>query len=234
MLTTATGGILSVGSVLGVTGAPAALAASTSVATQLTSASCHPQGWDGDDWGDDGWGDGDGPDGGWLPGDPGQDSGWGDGDDYGSDRGPGGECHPEPGPGRHRGEHHPQDNPRPRDDDHRDRTHDRGDDHGRHRKDHPTPWGDPRAIAREMIPNPAQFGCFDRIIKRESNWNPHAHNRSGAYGLPQALPGRKMASAGPDWRTNPRTQIRWAIGYMDHRYGSPCGAWTHWRHHHNY
>jgi transglycosylase-like protein with SLT domain len=91
-----------------------------------------------------------------------------------------------------------------------------------------------RAIARRMIHSPRQFSCFSSVIRRESDWNPRARNRSGAYGLPQALPGRKMASAGVDWRTNPRTQIRWAIRYMHSSYGSPCGAWTFWRHHHWY
>ncbi|MFT4010630.1 MAG: transglycosylase SLT domain-containing protein, partial [Nocardioidaceae bacterium] len=62
---------------------------------------------------------------------------------------------------------------------------------------------------------------------RESHWNPSAANRSsGAYGIPQALPGW-MGSAGPDWRTNPATQIRWGLGYIQARYGTPCGAWGH-------
>ena len=85
-----------------------------------------------------------------------------------------------------------------------------------------------------MIRDSAQYSCFANIIERESRWNPRARNHSGAYGIPQALPGRRMASAGPDWRTNPRTQIRWGIHYMDHRYGSPCRAWAHWRRHRNY
>ena len=50
---------------------------------------------------------------------------------------------------------------------------------------------------------------------------------SGAYGIPQALPGSKMASAGSDWRTNPKTQIKWGLGYISGRYGDPCGAWSH-------
>ena len=63
---------------------------------------------------------------------------------------------------------------------------------------------------------------------RESGWNPFADNpTSSAYGIPQALPGSKMASAGADWATNPVTQIRWGLGYIRDRYGSPCGAWAH-------
>jgi hypothetical protein len=63
---------------------------------------------------------------------------------------------------------------------------------------------------------------------RESRWNHVAENpSSGAYGIPQALPGSKMASAGDDWATNPETQIRWGLGYIDARYGSPCAAWEH-------
>jgi soluble lytic murein transglycosylase-like protein len=86
-----------------------------------------------------------------------------------------------------------------------------------------------------MIHNPVEFACFAHVIQHESSWNPLARNpSSGAYGLPQSLPARKLASAGPDWRTNPRTQIRWAIHYMHHRYGSPCDAWHFWRHHHWY
>lgn len=75
-----------------------------------------------------------------------------------------------------------------------------------------------------------QFGCLSRLWSRESGWNHRAHNRSsGAYGIPQALPGGKMASAGHDWRTNPRTQIKWGLSYIKKRYGSPCGAWAHFQ-----
>lgn len=77
-----------------------------------------------------------------------------------------------------------------------------------------------------------QETCVDQIFQRESRWNPRATNpQSGAYGIPQALPGSKMASAGPDWKTNPETQIRWGIGYMNSRYGSPCAAWGFWQAH---
>lgn len=94
--------------------------------------------------------------------------------------------------------------------------------------------GSPQFIAQQMIANPQQFSCFSNIIQRESGWDPRAGNSSGAYGIPQALPGSKMRSAGADWRTNPQTQIRWAISYMHSNYGSPCGAWSFWKSHHWY
>jgi hypothetical protein len=73
-----------------------------------------------------------------------------------------------------------------------------------------------------------QFPCLDKLFKKESGWNYRAENRSsGAYGIPQALPGRKMASAGSDWKTNPATQIKWGLGYIKGRYDTPCGAWAH-------
>ena len=73
-----------------------------------------------------------------------------------------------------------------------------------------------------------QMPCLDKLWKKESGWNPKAHNKSsGAYGIPQSLPGSKMASAGADWRTNPKTQILWGLGYIKGRYKSPCGAWSH-------
>ncbi|MFD1717183.1 G5 domain-containing protein [Georgenia deserti] len=92
--------------------------------------------------------------------------------------------------------------------------------------------GDPRSIAQQMLPDfgwgADQFSCLDSLWQRESNWNPSAQNpSSGAYGIPQALPGSKMASAGSDWATNPATQIEWGLGYIQGRYGSPCGAWGH-------
>jgi hypothetical protein len=85
-----------------------------------------------------------------------------------------------------------------------------------------------QAIAHKMIPNAAQYNAFSHIVEHESGWNVHATNASsGAYGLVQALPGSKMASAGADWQTNPATQIRWGLGYIRGSYGSPCGAWSH-------
>ena len=73
-----------------------------------------------------------------------------------------------------------------------------------------------------------QFGCLVKLWKRESNWRTNARNRrSGAYGIPQSLPGRKMAKVASDWRTNPITQIKWGAGYIKGRYDTPCGAWAH-------
>ncbi|MFI9598534.1 transglycosylase SLT domain-containing protein [Streptomyces sp. NPDC052043] len=92
--------------------------------------------------------------------------------------------------------------------------------------------GNAKAIARKMIPDAVQFHAFSKIVERESGWNPHATNASsGAYGLVQALPASKMSSAGADWRTNPRTQIKWGLHYMKSRYGSPAAAWKFWRAH---
>ncbi|MCX5194675.1 lytic transglycosylase domain-containing protein [Streptomyces sp. NBC_00249] len=83
-----------------------------------------------------------------------------------------------------------------------------------------------KAIAAQLVPA-GQLQCFSNIIDAESTWNYKAVNSSsGAYGLVQALPGSKMASAGSDWRTNPATQIKWGLGYMNERYGSPCSAWS--------
>lgn len=73
-----------------------------------------------------------------------------------------------------------------------------------------------------------QLSCLVKLWEKESNWKHTAENpSSGAYGIPQSLPGSKMASAGSDWRTNPATQIKWGLGYISDRYGSPCKAWGH-------
>ncbi|MET4642999.1 lytic transglycosylase domain-containing protein [Streptomyces sp. NPDC058232] len=87
-----------------------------------------------------------------------------------------------------------------------------------------------QAMARQMMPAD-QFQCFSNIVDHESSWNYRASNpSSGAYGLVQALPGSKMASAGADWQTNPATQIKWGLSYMNSaRYGSPCAAWSFWQ-----
>ena len=91
-----------------------------------------------------------------------------------------------------------------------------------------------QAIARQIVPG-GQFQCFSNIVNHESTWNYLSVNpSSGAYGLVQALPGNKMASAGADWQTNPATQIKWGLNYMNSRYGSPCGAWAYWQAHGNY
>jgi hypothetical protein len=92
--------------------------------------------------------------------------------------------------------------------------------------------GDPKAIAQAMLPefgfSSSEFSCLDSLWEKESGWDPHAANpSSGAYGIPQSLPGSKMATAGSDWETNPATQIRWGLGYIKGSYGTPCAAWSH-------
>lgn len=100
----------------------------------------------------------------------------------------------------------------------------------------PTDTGRRMAAARGWVG--AQFVCLQRLWSRESGWNPlnvtgatpadvGAHRSSRAYGIPQALPGWKMESAGIDWLTNPATQIRWGLGYIAARYGTPCNAYAH-------
>jgi hypothetical protein len=91
---------------------------------------------------------------------------------------------------------------------------------------------DPRAIAKALLSEFGfgvdQFGCLDSLWSRESGWRVNADNpSSSAYGIPQALPGSKMSSAGADWAYNPETQIRWGLGYIAGRYGTPCSAWSH-------
>jgi hypothetical protein len=91
-----------------------------------------------------------------------------------------------------------------------------------------------QAIGRSMAAKRGwkgrQWKCLKSLWQRESHWNHKAHNRySGAYGIPQALPGSKMRSAGHDWRKNPRTQIKWGQRYIKKRYRTPCGAWRHFR-----
>ncbi|KAF0257393.1 lytic transglycosylase domain-containing protein [Clavibacter michiganensis] len=91
--------------------------------------------------------------------------------------------------------------------------------------------GSAKGIARSILASQGmgddQYACLDYLWTKESGWRVNAYNPSGAYGIPQALPGSKMASAGPDWQTNPATQITWGLGYIDSRYGSPCGAKAH-------
>ena len=89
---------------------------------------------------------------------------------------------------------------------------------------------DPQAIAEALLPtfgfDSSQMSCLVPLWMGESGWRWNAANASsGAYGIPQSLPGSKMATAGADWRTNPATQIEWGLGYIRDRYGSPCGAW---------
>jgi len=89
--------------------------------------------------------------------------------------------------------------------------------------------GSAQAIAYDMVIargwDDSEFNCLVALWNRESGWRTNAANPSGAYGIPQALPGSKMASAGADWQTNPATQITWGLGYISGRYGTPCGAW---------
>lgn len=90
----------------------------------------------------------------------------------------------------------------------------------------------PKEIARQIAANKYgwgadQFECYNNIIMRESRWDPFADNpTSSAYGIPQALPGKRMASHGADWKTNPVTQIRWGLDYVKERFGTPCKAWS--------
>ncbi len=91
------------------------------------------------------------------------------------------------------------------------------------------PDAGPREIARTMLPeygwDSVQYACLDQLWISESNWDHTATNpTSGAYGIPQSLPAGKMASAGPDWRTNPATQIEWGLEYIRLSYGTPCSA----------
>ena len=90
----------------------------------------------------------------------------------------------------------------------------------------------PQRIAEAMLASfgwsSGQFSCVDPLWAHESGWSVTAYNAgSGAYGIPQALPGSRMASAGPDWQANAATQIRWGLEYIKGTYGSPCAAWDH-------
>ncbi|WP_159451349.1 G5 domain-containing protein [Demequina sp. NBRC 110054] len=89
-----------------------------------------------------------------------------------------------------------------------------------------------RAIGKELAESTYgwtgdQWQCLEALWTRESGWNQNAHNSSsGAHGIPQALPGSKMAAYGSDWATNPATQIKWGLSYVKGRYGTPCNAWN--------
>lgn len=101
----------------------------------------------------------------------------------------------------------------------------------------PPPAGTPepgsaKAYAAQQVANKGwgtdQYDCLVALWQKESGWNHYALNKSsGAYGIPQSLPGSKMASAGSDWETNYETQINWGLGYISDRYGTPCAAWGH-------
>jgi hypothetical protein len=95
-----------------------------------------------------------------------------------------------------------------------------------------TASGSAQQIAQGMLASfgwsPSQFSCLEPLWEHESGWSVTASNPgSGAYGIPQALPGSRMASAGPDWQTDAATQIRWGLEYIKDTYGSPCAAWSH-------
>lgn len=96
----------------------------------------------------------------------------------------------------------------------------------------PIVHGSNQAIANAMAASGygwtgGQATCLDELWTHESGFDSTSlNNQSGAYGIPQSLPADKMASAGADWRTNPATQIKWGLGYIHDRYGSPCAAWS--------
>ncbi len=87
-------------------------------------------------------------------------------------------------------------------------------------------------VAGRGLPQ-SEFTCLDDIATRESGWTWSAtsHSVPPAYGIPQSMPGSKMAASGPDWQTNPVTQIDWMLNYVKAVYGTPCGAWTWWQAH---
>ncbi len=92
--------------------------------------------------------------------------------------------------------------------------------------------GSSKAYARGFISqfnwDQTEYSCLVALWERESNWRTLASNdASGAYGIPQALPGRKMASEGSDWQSNPETQIRWGVKYIANRYSTACNALVH-------
>ena len=102
----------------------------------------------------------------------------------------------------------------------------------RARRDRGRLHGNPWQIAGSLMPayhwTSWQFHYLNLLWMRESGWNRFAYNHSsGAYGIPQAVPGDKMSSAGPNWRTSARTQIIWGMGYIRSRYGDPWNAWQH-------
>jgi soluble lytic murein transglycosylase-like protein len=87
-----------------------------------------------------------------------------------------------------------------------------------------------RAYVKSRI-GATQYNCINPLWARESKWNPLAGKPAGAYGIPQAFPGSKMAKFGSNWLTSPLTQVKWGIWYVNGRYGSACGAWQFWQAH---
>jgi hypothetical protein len=123
-------------------------------------------------------------------------------------------------PAHHPRKHHPRKHHRRR---HHARRH-----HPRRHHRRVTPHGIAKSMLHRFGWSKRQFKFLNWLWDRESSWNVHASNPySGAYGIPQAVPGSKMASAGPNWQTSARTQIRWGLDYIKGRYGSPRNAWDH-------
>jgi hypothetical protein len=94
-----------------------------------------------------------------------------------------------------------------------------------------TPVGTAQTYAAQLVAGngwgAGEFSCLVNLWNRESGWNTHAYNPSGAYGIPQALPGSKMSTFGADWQNDYHVQIQWGLSYIKGSYGSPCGAWAH-------
>ena len=96
----------------------------------------------------------------------------------------------------------------------------------------PVPYRDTVWNARTYVKNrigAKGYDCINAIWTRESNWNPRAGSPTGAYGIPQAFPGSKMATFGSNWRTSPLTQVKWGLWYVTNKYGSACDAWEFWQ-----
>jgi hypothetical protein len=96
----------------------------------------------------------------------------------------------------------------------------------------PASPGGAKQIAYKMLPSfgfnqTTQYSCLVILWDKISGWNVYAGNESAGYGIPQAAPGDEMAAAGPDWRTDAATQVRWGLGYIKETYGTPCGAWQY-------
>ena len=100
-----------------------------------------------------------------------------------------------------------------------------------------TPAG-AKAYARSLVYargwNYSQYLCLNELWFHESRWEVHAQNASGAYGIPQALPGAKMAAAGSAWRNSAKVQVKWGISYIASQFGTPCNAWSFWQSHYWY
>ena len=89
----------------------------------------------------------------------------------------------------------------------------------------------PTRIYAKAVLGATQYDCIYQLFQVESKWDPQAGTPGGAYGIPQAFPGSKMASFGSNWRYSPLTQVKWGIWYVNSRYGSACAAWSFWQAH---